>query len=144
MTDWLRIRSQPIEAVEHGVEQVADAGLLESTHTGPRTFDRMDYPIGEVLPDETSRSGATTWEHSIVVNLYFRRDRDLDYIDDVLHPVAAVLDETLSALGTVDCITDYHPASIQDFAGELDNTSVLLVMIRLRATALIDPGEFDA
>lgn len=144
MTDWLRIRRGPIEAIEHGVEAVADAGLLEATHLGPRTFERIDYPIAEVLPDETQRTGPTEWQHTIVVNLYFRRDRDLDYIDEVLHPTAAVLDATLGELGGVDCVTNYHPESIQDFAGELDNTAVLLVSIRLRATALLDPAEFDA
>jgi hypothetical protein len=94
------------------------------------------------LPDSTERADATNWRHRIVVNLYFERGREMDYIDDVLHPTAAVLDEVLGALGEVECITDYHPASIQDFAGELDNTSLLLVSIQFEMRTLIDPGEF--
>ena len=139
-TDWLQIRREPIEAVEHGVAQASDH--FRSTHTGPRTFDRIDYPVAEVLPDSTERADATNWRHRIVVNLYFERGRDMDYIEDVLHPTAAILDEVLGALGEVECITDYAPQSIQDFAGELDNTSLLLVSIQFEMKTLIDPGEF--
>jgi hypothetical protein len=138
--DWLAVRKKPIEAVEHGVAEASDH--FRSTHTGPRTFDRIDYPVAEVLPDSTERADATNWRHRIVVNLYFERGRELDYIEDVLHPTAAILDEVLGALGEVECITDYHPASIQDFAGELDNTSLLLVSIQFEMRTLIDPGEF--
>ena len=140
MVNWFDIRAKPIEAVQHGVNEASD--LFESSHTGPRTFDRIDYPVAEVLPDETSRVGATDWEHSIVVNLYFERGRDMDYLDDVLYPTAAVLDHVLASLGDVECVTNYHPDSIQDFAGELDNTQLLLVSITFRAQTLVDPGEF--
>lgn len=141
MVDWLQIRKRPIEEVRHGVEQ-ASTHFESGPWIGPRTYDRLDYPAAEVLPDETARTDATNWTHTIVVNLYFERSRDMDYIEDVLHPTAAVLDEVLTALGTVDCLTNYHPESIQDFAGELDNTSVLLVSIRFRAQSLADPSTF--
>jgi len=140
MVDWLAVRRRPIEAVEHGVA-AADASF-GSSHTGPRTFDRIEYPAAEVLPDETARTDATNWTHTVVTNLYFERSRDMDYVDDVLHPVAGVLDEVLAELGAVECITNYHPEAITDYAGELDNTSVLLVSIRFRATTQIDPAEF--
>lgn len=140
MVDWLRIRKDPIEAVEHGVAQ--SDSFFESIHTGPVTFDRVDYPLAEVLPDATERADATNWTHSIMVNLYFERDRELDYIEDVLHPVADVLDNVLAELDTLAEVTNYYPESIQDFAGELDNTSLLLVMIRVRCMTAIDPGEF--
>ena len=140
MVDWLKVRREPIEAVQHGVGEVDN--LFGSVHTGPRSFDRIDYPAAEVLPDETARADAQNWEHSIYVNLYFERTRSLDYIEDVLHPTAAVLDEVLASLSAVGCITNYHPQSIQDFAGELDNTSVLLVSIQFRAQSLIDPADF--
>lgn len=140
MVDWYQVRAAPIEAVQHGVD-AADAHF-ELTYTGPRTYDRIDYPAAEVLPESTERQDGTNWRHRVITNLYFERDRDLDYLEDVLHPTAAVLDETLSALSDVECVTDYHPSSIQDFAGELDNTSVLLVMIRFEALSQIDPAEF--
>jgi len=140
MVNWYDIRAKPIEAVQHGVNEASD--LFNSTHTGPRTFDRIDYPVAEVLPDETARVGSTDWEHSIVVNLYFERSREQDYLEDVLYPTAAVIDHVLASLSDVDCINNYHPESVQDFAGELDNTQLLLVSIRFRATSMIDPGEF--
>lgn len=141
MVNWLDVRAAPIEAVEHGVAEADEH--FRSTHTGPRTFDRIDYPVAEVLPDETARADSTNWEHSIYVNLYFERSRGLEYVADVLHPTAAVLDECLAALSDVECITNYYPESVQDFAGELDNTSVLLVSIRFRCQSLVDPGDFD-
>jgi len=142
MVDWLTVRKKPIEAVEHGVNVAADGDLFNSTHTGPRTFDRIEYPVAEVLPDETTRSGPTNWDHSIFANLYFERGREMDYVDDVLHPTAEVVEQVLAELATVECVTNYYPEFIQDFAGELDNTSVLLVSIRFRATSQIDPADF--
>ena len=139
MTDWYTRLAAPIEAVAHGVEQVP---TFETTYVGPTTFSNMRYPVAEVLPDDTTRTGPTDWTHTIVCNLYFERSRDTDYLGDVLHPVAAVLDEALAALSTVECITNYHPASIQDFAGELDDTKLLLVSIQFEATTQLNPGEF--
>ena len=140
MVDWLQVRQDPIEAVEHGVD--ASDALFESTHTGPVTFDRIDYPVAEVVPDATERTDGTNWDHSIFVNLYFERDRDLDYVDDVLHPTAEVIEQVLAELSTLPEVTNYYPQTVQDFAGELDNTSLLLVMIRFRCMTAIDPGEF--
>lgn len=142
MVDWLDVRADPIEAVEHGVEQASEH-FAAGPYLGPRTFDALDYPTAEVLPDETTRTDPTNWQHSIIVNLYFERQRGLDYVEDVLHPVAAVLDEVTLALSDVDCATDYHPERIQDFAGELDGTGVLLVSITFRIRTLVDPGDFD-
>lgn len=141
MVDWLAVRADPIEAVEHGAE-AASEHFRAGPYVGPRTYDGLDYPAIEVLPDSTERTGPTNWTHSIVVNCYFQRSRGLEYVGDVLHPIAAVLDECLDALSDVGCANNYYPESIQDFAGELDNTSVLLVSIRLRVTTSVNPGEF--
>lgn len=141
MPDWLSVRSAPIEAVEHGAE-AASAHFEAGPWIGPRTYDRLSYPAIEVLPDQTERADPTNWRHSIVVNLYFKRDRELDYVEDVLHPLAAVLDETLTALERTECITNYHPSRIEDHAGELDNTAVLLVSVTLQCVTQVDPAEF--
>lgn len=140
MVNWLDIRRKPLEAIEHGIS--ATETPFGETHTGPVSFDAMDYPVAEILPETTERASGTEWTHRIIVNLFFQRERGLDYVDDILHPVADVLDATLAELGTVDCINNYAPTRIEDYAGELDNTSVLLVSITLEATTLIDPGEF--
>jgi len=93
-----------------------------------RTIKRSDHGLGGV-DHVVERS----------VPLDVRRDRDLDYIEDILHPVAGVIEETLSALEATPQTTDYHPSSIQDYAGELDDTKVLLVMIRFEVLTSVDP-----
>jgi hypothetical protein len=140
MTDWLTVRRGPIEAIEAGVNT---AGDFASTHTGPRTFDRIDYPVAEILPQQTTRQDATNWQHSVFVNLYFRRDRGLEYIDDVLVPWASMVDAVLLELDDTPKTTDYHPNRVEDFAGELDNTQLLLVLTEFQITTAVDPGTFD-
>jgi len=140
MTDWLTIRKDPIEAVEHGVAE--SPATFAHQHLGPVAFDRMDYPAAEVLPDSTERADATNWDHDILVNLYFERGRELDYVADILHPVAGTIECVLTALGDVPRATNYYPVTVNDYAGELDNTSLLLVMIRFRITTQVDPGTF--
>jgi hypothetical protein len=140
MVDWLAVRANPIEAVEHGVQE--SASLFEHVHIGPRSFDRIDYPAAEVLPESTERTDATNWQHTIVTNLYFERGRGLDYVDDILHPTAAVLDNVLAALSELPRVNNYYPASIEDFAGQLDNTQLLLVSIRFQCVTQVDPGDF--
>jgi len=136
--DWLAVRSDPIEAVEHGVRQV-DA--IDTAYVGPVTRDRLDYPAGEILPQSTTRSDGNEFTHSIYANLYFERGKDMDYIEDVLHPVAWCIDEVLSALADTDSVITYVPSSVEDFAGELDNTLVLLVAIQFEVTTLVDMAE---
>lgn len=142
MTDWADTLAAPIEAVRHGVD-AADR-LFASTHTGPLSFTEVDYPAAQVYTTGFARTGPTDWEHTITATLYFDWDRttNADYIEDVVHPVAGVVDEVLAALGTVDCITDYHPARMDFFTGEPSNTLVLAVSIEFKATTLLDPAEF--
>lgn len=135
MVDWLKFRARPIRAVEHGVAAV-DA--FEDSYTGPRTFDRIDYPIAEVLPQETARTDGNEFTHTIYANLYFERERGQDYVDDVLHPTAAVIDEVLAALKATECVVTFVPAAIEDYAGELDDTLVLLVSIRFEMVTVVD------
>lgn len=141
MIDWADRLTAPYEAVFHGIE-AADTHF-ETTHTGPLTFDRIDYPAAQVYLDEFARTGATDWQFTVTTALYFEWDRDMDFVTDILHPIAAVLNESFAALGAVECITDYHPSRINFFSGEPNNSLVLAVMIDIQATTLIDPGEFD-
>jgi len=138
--DWLTVRKDPIEAVEHGVQVSKDH--FAAVDTGPQSFKRIDYPFAQVYPESSDRADATTWRHRILVNLFFERDREYDYVDDILHPTAAVLDNVLAELRATECITDFHPASIEDYAGELNNTGLILVTITFEMITLLDPGEF--
>lgn len=126
--DWLAVRRDPIEAVEHGVRETADH--FETIMIGPRSWDRIEYPVAEVLPQATNRQSGNQFQHTIFANLYFRRSRDHDYVGDVLHRIAAVVTNVLQACAETDTIGTYVPAAIEDYAGELDGTSVFLVSVR--------------
>jgi hypothetical protein len=136
--DWLAVRAEPIRAVEHGVSEV-DA--IDTTYVGPVTTDRLDYPAGEVLPQSTTRSDGNEFTHTIYANLYFDRGPGMDYVEDVLHPVAWAVVEVLDALAETESVVSYVPQTIEDFAGELDNTLVLLVAIQFEVTTLVDLAE---
>lgn len=140
MVDWLDTLSSPIEAVEHGVEQ-ADQHFA-TQHSGPLTFDRIDYAAAQTYLEELSRTSSTDWLWSIRVVLYFNFSRDTDLVEDILHPTAAVLEECLTALGTVDCINNYNPNRIDFYSGEPNNSLVMAVSIQFQATTLIDPSTF--
>jgi hypothetical protein len=139
--DWYDVRAPPIEAVEHGVAVAADDGFLEATATGPRSYDRIDYPFGQVLPEDTRRTDGNEFTHTVSALLFFERGRGVDYLDDVLHPTAAVIDETLAALSSTECVVTYVPTAIEDFAGELDDTQLILVRIEFSITTLVDLAE---
>lgn len=141
MVDWLDTLSAPVEAIEHGI----DATEWEFRHesTGPLSFAEIDYPAAQVLPEELARTNATDYQHSVLANLYFEFDRSTKFVDDILHPVDGVLDESLAALDSVNCITDYHPNRIEFFAGQPNNSLLLAVSIRFFATTLVDPAAFS-
>jgi hypothetical protein len=136
--DWLAVRADPIRAIEHGVGEV-DA--FETTFTGPTDFDRIDYPCAEVLPQSSSNSDGNEWTHRVDVALYFERERGYDYIDDVLHPTAWAIDECLAALAATESVVRYVPNSVEDYAGELDDTAILLVVVQFEVATLVDMAD---
>lgn len=141
MVDWHDTLAAPLAAAEHGVEASSD--LFGSVHDGPLTFDRIDYPAAQVYLDTVESADATNWQQTISTVLYFEWDRQSTTREDILHPVAGVLEETLAAFDGVDCITNYHPNRIDFFSGEPQNSLVLAVAIQFRVRSLIDPGTFD-
>ena len=142
MTDWYDILAEPLAAAEHGIAE-ADA-FFGSVHDGPLNFNSIDYPAAQTYLENFEQSGGQGTEFQIAVSttLYFEWSRDTDTREDVLHPLAAVIQETLAAFATVGCITDYHPARIDFFAGEPQSSLVLAVSIQFRVRTLVDPGEF--
>ena len=140
MTDWYDILAEPLAAAEHGIAE-ADA-FFGSVHDGPLNFDRINYPAAQTYLETFERADGTSWTLGVSTTLYFEWSRDTDTRDDVLHPLAAVIQETLAAFATVDCITDYHPARVDFFAGEPQSSLVLAVSVQFRVTTLVDPGEF--
>lgn len=143
MTDWQETLSAPLAAAEHGIE-AADAHFA-TTHDGPLNFNRIDYPAAQVYLENFERAGGNGTEYTVAVSttLYFEWGRETSTREDVLHPLAAVMDATLSAFDGVGCITDYHPARIDFFAGEPASSLVLAVSVQFRVRTLVDPGTFD-
>lgn len=140
MHDWHATLAEPLSAAEHGI--VESDSHFGSVHDGPLNFDRIDYPAAQVYLEEFSRSSATDWEIAVSTTLYFEWDRDTETREDVLHPLAAVMNETLGAFAGVECITDYHPARIDFFSGEPASSLVLAVSVQWRVTTMVDPGGF--
>jgi len=136
--DWLTVRQAPIEAIQHGVDAT---DLFETVMTGPRTFDRIDYPAAQVYPVNTTRTSGNEFLHNIEVNVVVERSRGYDYIEEVLHPMAGVITECMDALAATECVVTYVPSEIEDFAGELDNTGVVVIRINFEITTQVDLAE---
>jgi len=133
--EWLQLRLAPIEGIQHGV---AATDYFEAEYLGPRTFERIDYPAAQVYPVETSRSEGNEYRHRIEANLIFERTRGYDYLDDVLHPMADVIGECMEQLAQEPLVGSYAPTAIEDFAGELDNTGVVIIRIEFQVTTAVD------
>ena len=140
MVNWFEIRSAPIDAVETAVAKNDD--VFRTQYVGPSTWENMDYPVAEILPEETARTGPNDWEHSIRLNLYFERTKRTDYAEHILRPVSDVLTDALAELSALSCVNNYRPERIEDYAGELDDTLIILVSIELRVETLIDVSDF--
>lgn len=140
MVNWLDRLRDPFEAVEHGVRE-ADVHY-RSIHTGPLTFDQIDYPAAQVYAEELSRRDGSNWTHSIAVNLYFLWDNDLHIVDDVYHPLAAVLNDVLAALENTERTKNYIPQRIDFFSGEPNADLVLAVSVQFQIDTVLDPSEF--
>lgn len=140
MTDWETRLAEPLAAAEHGIATADE--FFGSIHDGPLNFDRINYPAAQVYLENFERADATNWTIGISTTLYFEWGRDTDTREDVLHPLAAVIEETLAAFQGVGCITDYHPARIDFFAGEPRQSLVLAVSVQFRVRVLLDPSEF--
>jgi hypothetical protein len=140
MTDWYDTLTAPVAAAEHGVDATDE--FFGSVHDGPLTFDAIDYPAAQVYVESFERSAATDYAMNVSTTLYFEWSRDTEFAEDVVHPLAAVIEETLAAMDDVGCITDYHPARIDFFSGEPASSLVLAVSVQFRVTTLVDPGTF--
>jgi len=136
--DWLTPLAAPVTALEHAINE---SKFIEATYTGPRTRDRIDYPAGEVLPENVSRVGPNEYQASLRANLYFQRERDTEFVDDILHAVADVTEEAMVAFKATECVGQYVPAAFELYAGELDNTLVILMSIQFDVSVLVDVAD---
>lgn len=142
--DWAAHRIPVVEAIRDGAAHVSDD--VGDPVIGPTTFDSVRYPYAEVLPESSTHQGGNEFEHLVRLNLYFERGRVREdhpggqYLDHL----ATAMDATIHALGELadrEVVVTYVPTNIEDFAGELDNTLLLLISVQLRVTTLADLSQ---
>lgn len=142
--EWAAHRTPVIEAIRDG------AAHVEAFHgpvIGPTTYESISYPYAEVLPESSAYQGGNEWEHLIRLNGYFERERDrradhpgdayLDQLTTLLDAVSACMDE----LAAEEIVMSYIPQTVEDFAGELDGTALLLISVQFRVTTLADLAD---
>jgi len=139
--DWLAVRQPPIEAIEDGI---AATDHYATTYTGPRTFERIDYPAAQTYPVRTTRSQGNEFTHRIEANLIFERTRGYDYHDDVLAPTAVTITECMAQLAATDSVVSFIPSEIEDYAGEMNNSGVVVVKVAFDVTTVHDLDQTRA
>lgn len=127
-----------IEAISDGADAV---DTLHTATLGPVAETRTDYPYAEVLPENTEYQSGNEFAHTIRLNCYFERtERNDDYLLMLATAFDAVK-ESIDELASVGCVVSYRPQTIEDYAGELDGTLLVLISIQLRITTLVDLAE---
>lgn len=138
MIDWYMARVPVIEAVEKGAHHIRDTA--GDPTVGPVTWERLNYPHVEVLPESSEYQGGNEFAHLVRVNVYFERSKGDGYLDHLRVAMDAVNGATEALKDEPHAVT-WRPESIQDFAGEVDNTLVLLISTQLRVTSLTDLSD---
>ena len=126
-----------IEAIEAGADSIDE---LHTPVVGPTSFDAIDYPYVEVLPESVDYQSGNEYAHTVRLNCYFERGRTTDYVTQF----AVAMDAAVAAMNHVagvECVVSYRPQTVEDFAGELDNTLLVLISIQLRITTLVDLAD---
>lgn len=126
-----------IDAAERGA---ATADLRDPV-VGPVDYDALSYPYVEILPESTDAQGGNEWAHTLRANLYFERGRRTEYTTDILAAVRDIVTGVIGELGDVSCVGRIVPQTIEDYAGELDGTLVLLVSVQFSVLTQIDEAQ---
>ena len=126
-----------IDAVEAGADAIDE---LNTPVVGPTSYDSITYPYAEVLPESIDYQSGNEYAHTVRLNCYFERERDVDYTLQLATALDAA-SEAVTCLSDVDCVVSYRPQLVEDFAGELDNTLLVLISVQLRVTTLVDLAE---
>ena len=128
-----------IAVIDAATAGAATVDELTTPSVGPTAYDRIEYPYCQILPEATDDQGGNEWAHTLRINCYFEREREYEYttlLATVLDAATAALD----AIADIECVVSYRPQLIEDFAGELDNTLLLLISVQLRVTTVVDLG----
>lgn len=141
MNPWYDQREAIIQAIEAGAAEVDE---LHTPTVGPITYSRADYPYTEILPEASQRDGGNNWDHTVRLNCYFERHRPQETNHEgqqYLSQLSVAMDATKEALAKLaaETVVNYYvPRQIEDYAGELDNTSVLLISVQIAVGTAVD------
>ena len=125
-----------IDAIEQGAAAV-DA--FHAPEVGPTDYDALDFPYIQVLPENTTDQGGNEFQHQVRLNCYFERDRG-DAYTDYLRAVGDATTNALAALSDEPSVVSFRPTTIEDYAGELNGTLILLVSVQVSVGTLVDLG----
>lgn len=127
-----------IEAMRRGAESV---DVFAGQTLGPTSFDRIDYPFVNILPEQTAYQSGNEWEHTVRFNVAFQRGRrEDDYLIQMMHvfeAIKAINDE----LSGVNCVISYLPVLIEDFAGETNGNLIVMFSTQFRVRTLVDLAD---
>jgi len=127
-----------LEAIQRGAQSVDE---LPDSNLGPTDFGRIDYPYAQVLPEQTAFESGNEWAHTVRLNLIFERGRRED---DYLTFMAVAFDavkQAIAELKSVECVMNFRPNLIEDFAGETGGNLLVMFSVQLRVTTLVDLND---
>jgi len=132
--DYTALLEQRMNLFAAAYNALTSLEFTAATELGPDTFEGLDYPYAEVMPDTLTYQGASEYEHTFQTNLYFVRKRHETYLDIL----AAVTDATAAvatALEGVDCTVTVRPTESRDYAGENGDDLMIMVQTTWTVTA---------
>ena len=138
MTTYERLIEQRMELYSEAFDVLRDDERIAQTDVGPRTFDELRYPYGEVIPEETTHQQGNKFRHILRTNIYFERRQSDDYLD-MVGVLLDIVPAVLEAFAGVECTVNFVPERIEDFAGEAaDNTLLIMISVRWVVDTLVD------
>jgi hypothetical protein len=117
---------------------VASDDQFNSLFFGPHAWSAVRYPAVQVDPQEASYQGSHEYQHTIETALVYRWQDSTDYLEDVLPPTFDYLSAVMAELEATPAVTNYLPAQVSDFAGEVEGQRLTALVVTWQVTTLSD------
>jgi len=135
-----RLLEQREELFAAAYNTIDDVRETLTRELGPTTFESIEYPYAEVLPDTTVYQGGNEYRHVFDTNFYFVR-RDFETYLDLLEVVHEAIPMLSTAFMGVSSTYNIRPNEIQDFAGEQDGSLIIMIRVSWRVDTVLDSAE---
>jgi len=132
--DLFATRTAVIDAIEAGA---ATVDRLRDPYVGPTDEAAMSFPAVEVLPESADDQGGNTYRHTVRLNIYFERKRNVDYRTQLAAAGEAAVAATTELL-TIDRAYAVRIGTVEDFAGNAAGTQLLLLSIQFVVDVTLD------